>query len=40
MKIIAFWDTVPCSLVEVDRLSRDMYPLHHQGDGDGGSTHL
>jgi hypothetical protein len=28
----AFWDTVPCSLVEVDRRFRGAYCLHHQGD--------
>jgi hypothetical protein len=49
MKIIAFWDIVPCGLVAVDRRFRGAYCLHHQG-GDGGddnhrpdyegSTHL
>jgi hypothetical protein len=28
----AFWDTAPCSLVEVDRRFRDAYCLHHNGD--------
>jgi len=28
----AFWDIVPCSLVEVDRCFRGAYWLHHQGD--------
>jgi hypothetical protein len=42
MKMTAFWDIVPCSLVEVDRRFRGAYCLHHQGDegpDDGGSTH-
>jgi hypothetical protein len=30
MKIIAFRDIVPCSLVEVDRCFRGAYCLHHQ----------
>jgi hypothetical protein len=32
MKMTAFWDIAPCSLVEVDRRSRDAYCLHHEGD--------
>jgi hypothetical protein len=42
MKIRAFWDISPCSLVGVDRRFRGMYCLHHhhQSDDDGGSTHL
>jgi hypothetical protein len=28
----AFWDIVPCSLIEVDRRFRGSYCLHHQGD--------
>jgi hypothetical protein len=32
MKIIAFWDIAPCSLVEIDRRFRGVYCLH-QGDG-------
>jgi hypothetical protein len=28
----AFWDTAPCSLVEVDRSFGDVYCLHHNGD--------
>jgi hypothetical protein len=31
MKITAFWDIVPSSLVEVDRRFRGVYCLHHQG---------
>jgi hypothetical protein len=30
MKMTAFWDIVPCSLVEVDRRFRGAYCLHHQ----------
>jgi hypothetical protein len=37
MKATAFWDTVPCSLVEVDRHFRGVYRLHYQGDD--GSKH-
>jgi hypothetical protein len=29
----AFWDTVPCSLVGIDRRFRDAYCLHLQGEG-------
>jgi hypothetical protein len=32
MNMTAFWDTVPCSLVEVGRRFRGAYWLHHQGD--------
>jgi hypothetical protein len=42
MKISAFWDTTPCSLVEADRRFRGAYCLHHQVDyrpDDGGSKH-
>jgi hypothetical protein len=28
----AFWDTVPCTLVEVNRRIEGAYFLHHQGD--------
>jgi hypothetical protein len=28
MKMTAFWDNAPCSLVEVDRRFRDAYCLH------------
>jgi hypothetical protein len=28
----AFWEMAPCSLVEVDRLFRGLYGIHHQGD--------
>jgi hypothetical protein len=38
--IIAFWDVVPFSLVEVDRCFRGAYYLHHEGDDDGGNTHF
>jgi hypothetical protein len=42
LKMTAFWDISPCSLVEVHRLFRGAYCLHHEGgesDG-GGSVHL
>jgi hypothetical protein len=32
LKMTAFWDIAPCSLVEVDRRFRCAYCLHHQGD--------
>jgi hypothetical protein len=38
-KIITFWDTESCSLVEVYRRFRDVYCLHYQGD-DGGNAHF
>jgi hypothetical protein len=31
MKMAAFWDTAPCSLVDVDRCFRGAYCSHHQG---------
>jgi hypothetical protein len=31
VKMTAFWDVAPCSLVEVYRLSRGTSCLHHQG---------
>jgi hypothetical protein len=31
MKMIAFWDIVPCSFIEVDQRFRGAYCLHHQG---------
>jgi hypothetical protein len=34
MKLAAFWDLAPCSLIGVDRLFRGDHP------DDGGSTHL
>jgi hypothetical protein len=34
LKMTAFWDIAPCSLVEVDR---DVCSHHHQSD-DGGGT--
>jgi hypothetical protein len=33
-----FWDTAPCSVVEVDGRLRGSYCLHDNGD-DGGCTH-
>jgi hypothetical protein len=39
MKMRAFWDMVPYSLVEVDRNFRGAYCLHHRPD-DGGSMRL
>jgi hypothetical protein len=32
MKMTAFWDIAPCSLVKVDQCFRGSYCLHHQGD--------
>jgi hypothetical protein len=32
MKVIVFWNTTPCSLVEVNRSLRDPYDLQHNGD--------
>jgi hypothetical protein len=32
MKMIAFWDTVQCILVEEDKSFVGTYCLHHQGD--------
>jgi hypothetical protein len=32
LKMTAFWDRGPCSVVEVDRRFRDAYCLYHQGD--------
>jgi hypothetical protein len=42
MKMIALWDIVLCSLVEVDQCFRGAYCLHHQGvhTDEGGSKHL
>jgi hypothetical protein len=31
MKIRAFWDIAPCSLIVVDHHFRGVYCLHHQG---------
>jgi hypothetical protein len=42
-KITAFWETAPCSLVEVGRRFRYAYCLHHRDihrPDNGGSTHL
>jgi hypothetical protein len=33
MKIAAFWDMAPCSLVEAGRRFGGAYVLHHKGDG-------
>jgi hypothetical protein len=35
MNMTAFWDTAPCSFVEVDRCFRGAYCLRHQGDVGG-----
>jgi hypothetical protein len=42
VKMIAFWDIAPRSVVEIDRRFRGVYRFQIQGDGldDGGSTHL
>jgi hypothetical protein len=32
MKMTAYWDIAPCSLVEVDRRFRGAYSLYHQDD--------
>jgi hypothetical protein len=32
MKMIVFWDVVPCSLVDIDRRFRGAYCLHHHPD--------
>jgi hypothetical protein len=40
MKMTAFWDTPPCSLVEVDRHFSGAYCLNHLGDDGGSITHL
>jgi hypothetical protein len=29
LKMTAFWDTAPCSLVEIDRYFRGAYCLHY-----------
>jgi hypothetical protein len=31
MKITAFYDIAPCSLIEIDRRFTDAHCLHHQG---------
>jgi hypothetical protein len=40
-KMTGLWDAAMCSTIEVDRLFRGAYCLHHQGDesDDGGSTY-
>jgi hypothetical protein len=35
MKMTAFWDVTPCSLVEVDRRFRGVYCFYHCPDGGG-----
>lgn len=40
MNMIAFWDIMLCSLVEVDQRFRSAYCLLHQGPDSGGSIHL
>jgi hypothetical protein len=35
MKITAFWDIVPCSLVDVDRCFRGGCYLHNHSDDNG-----
>jgi hypothetical protein len=42
MKMTAFWDIAPCSLVNVDRRFRSTYSVHNRGDDghDGGSPQL
>jgi hypothetical protein len=32
MKMTAFWDVAPCSILELDRRFRCAYCLYHQGD--------
>jgi hypothetical protein len=32
MKMTAFWNGAPCSLVEIDRSFKDAYCSHSQGD--------
>jgi hypothetical protein len=34
IKVTAFWDIAPCSLVGVDRLFKGTYCHHHQGDAE------
>jgi hypothetical protein len=31
LKMTVFWDVALCSLIKIDRCSRDAYYLHHQG---------
>jgi hypothetical protein len=43
VKITVFRDVAPCSLVEIDRLFRGSYCVHHQSThrpDDGGSKHF
>jgi hypothetical protein len=35
VKMIAFLDIAPCSVVETDKRSRDAYCFHHQDDDEG-----
>jgi hypothetical protein len=39
MKMTASWEIELC-IVQVDQRSRGAYCLHHQGDDNGGSTHI
>jgi hypothetical protein len=39
VKMTAYWDVAPCSLIGVDRCFRGAYCLHDQPDG-GGSMRL
>jgi hypothetical protein len=40
MKMLAFWDIVQCSLIEVERRLKGAYFLHRQSVDDGDSKHL
>jgi hypothetical protein len=40
IKMTAFWDVVPCSLVEVTDVSEVLAGLRAHHPGDGGSKHL
>jgi hypothetical protein len=39
VKMTVLWDVATCCLVDIDRLFRGAYCLHHSPD-DGGNTHL
>jgi hypothetical protein len=30
MKMTSFWDTAPCSIIDVDQRFRGVYCIHHQ----------
>jgi hypothetical protein len=32
MRMVAFWDVAPCSVIDTDRHLRGVYCLHRQGD--------